>query len=183
MTNETEGPAIIALGLDERRKARAGVFGGDAAQAAAGRARDLRLVVVPVDGEALLALSAELPRGDLTKEGVGFLPVVSRALYERALAAAGVTGSGRQGGKGNATEGRKQADPQRRLPASWAEISVDDLVLAEDHEPGNGWYEAVVLETLPGDVLRLRFRDYPSEPEVIRNVDQLALMHPKIAST
>ena len=66
----------------------------------------------------------------------------------------------------------------KRPPASWAEIDVGDLVLAENWEPKTGWYEAVVLEQIGADELKLRFRDYPEEGTLVRRRNQLALLSP-----
>jgi hypothetical protein len=66
----------------------------------------------------------------------------------------------------------------KRLPATWAEIDVGDLVLAENWEPKTGWYEAVVLEQIGADELKLRFRDYPEEGTLVRRRNQLALLSP-----
>jgi hypothetical protein len=51
-------------------------------------------------------------------------------------------------------------------------------VLAENWEPKTGWYEAVVLEQVGADELKLRFRDYPEEGTLVRRRNQLALMSP-----
>ena len=70
------------------------------------------------------------------------------------------------------------ATKPKRPPASWAEIDVGDLVLAENWEPKTGWYEAVVLEQIGADELKLRFRDYPEEGTLVRRRNQLALLSP-----
>jgi hypothetical protein len=66
----------------------------------------------------------------------------------------------------------------RRAAATWAEIEVGDLVLAENWEPESGWYEAVVLEKLGADEFRLQFRDYPEEGTLARRRNQLGLLPP-----
>ena len=51
-------------------------------------------------------------------------------------------------------------------------------MLVENWEPETGWYEAVVLEKLGDDELKLRFRDYPEEGTLVRRRNQLALLSP-----
>jgi hypothetical protein len=49
-------------------------------------------------------------------------------------------------------------------------------VIALD-EPGEGWYETVVVET-SGDVLTLRWRDYPRERKITRHRSSVGLLYP-----
>ncbi len=65
--------------------------------------------------------------------------------------------------------------PHRR-PKHWDEITVGDLVLAYDAD-SEAWYEAIVLG-IDGDLLRLRWRDYPLERIAPQRRDQLALLPP-----
>jgi hypothetical protein len=67
------------------------------------------------------------------------------------------------------------SSPQRR-PKHWDEITVGDLVLAYDPEI-EGWFEAIVLG-IDGELLRLRWRDYPLERLAPQRRDQLALLPP-----
>jgi hypothetical protein len=58
----------------------------------------------------------------------------------------------------------------------WADIEVGSLVLAAEG-PGEPWYEAVVVKAA-GDVLTLRWRDFPEYPQVVRRRHKVALLHP-----
>ena len=60
------------------------------------------------------------------------------------------------------------------LPKSWAEIQVGSLVLAHEGLK-EGWWEAVVTE-MRGDVLTLRWRDYPDLAAIARNRKEVALL-------
>jgi len=60
------------------------------------------------------------------------------------------------------------------LPKSWAEIQVGSLVLAHEGLE-EGWWEAVVTE-MHGDVLTLRWRDYPDLAAIARNRNEVALL-------
>ena len=71
-----------------------------------------------------------------------------------------------------------KASSPKQPPTTWAEIDVGDLVLAENWDPETGWYEAVVLEQIGDDELKLRFRDYPEEGTLVRRRNQLALLSP-----
>jgi hypothetical protein len=51
-----------------------------------------------------------------------------------------------------------QQNATKDLPKNWDEIAAGHVVIALD-EPGEGWYEAIVLET-NGDMLTMRWRDY-----------------------
>jgi hypothetical protein len=51
-------------------------------------------------------------------------------------------------------------------------IGVGDLVVAQE-SPEDGWYAAIVVEA-NGDMLTLRWRDYPREGRVVRHRKRLA---------
>jgi len=54
--------------------------------------------------------------------------------------------------------GRRGSSPN--LPRTWHEIGVGDLVVAQEEDPTDGWYEAIVVE-VTNDMFTLRWRDYP----------------------
>jgi len=64
-----------------------------------------------------------------------------------------------------------QGDP----PKSWDEIAPGHVVIALD-EPGEGWYETIVVET-SGDMLTLRWRDYPRERRITRHRLSVGLLY------
>ncbi len=59
-------------------------------------------------------------------------------------------------------------------PADWDEIGLGSLVLATTGTD-DGWWEALVIR-LDGDVLTLKWRDFPREPVVMRRRTELALL-------
>ena len=63
------------------------------------------------------------------------------------------------------------------LPRNWREIGVGDLVVTQEG-PEDGWYEAIVVEAA-GDMLTLRWRDYPRERRVGRHRLRLGLLYPR----
>ena len=52
------------------------------------------------------------------------------------------------------------------------------MVLAP--EPDNGWWEATV-QKITGDLVTLRWRDFPEEPPFARRADQLGYLPPALA--
>jgi hypothetical protein len=61
-------------------------------------------------------------------------------------------------------------------PKSWDEIEIGSLVLATTGIE-DGWWEAII-ESIDGDILTCRWRDYPTEPNVMRRRNELALLAP-----
>ena len=60
------------------------------------------------------------------------------------------------------------------LPKTWSDIQVGSLVIGhEGHD--YGWWEAIVTE-VRGDVLTLRWRDYPKQAAVTRDRQEVALL-------
>ena len=63
-------------------------------------------------------------------------------------------------------------------PEDWSKLKVGNLVLASDG-PGDGWYEADVVEALPDDRFKLRWYEWPDLPDFVRPVTEIALLHPQ----
>jgi hypothetical protein len=59
---------------------------------------------------------------------------------------------------------------------NWREIGVGDLVVA-NQDRDEGWYEAIVVEA-NGDMLTLRWRDYPRERRIVHHRLRLGLLYP-----
>jgi len=60
------------------------------------------------------------------------------------------------------------------LPRTWDELAPGHLVIAQETLE-YGWWEAVVLDR-NGDMLSLRFRDYPKLPKFVRHRSAVALI-------
>ncbi|MDP2356216.1 MAG: hypothetical protein Q8M31_09160 [Beijerinckiaceae bacterium] len=177
MTDENRPPAIVVFGLDEQRRPRAGAFPADQEGETAKRAQAVTFVCKPVTATPeLLRMAASVPFGDLAKPGAAFVPIVVRTLYDRLLAASGVTGSP-GGGSGTSKMSASGASGEKR-PASWADIDVGDMVLVAEIEPGDGWYEALIVEKMGPDAFRLKYRDTPDFPLVVRMRKELGLLPP-----
>jgi hypothetical protein len=65
------------------------------------------------------------------------------------------------------------------LPQDRDEIGLGSFVLAMD-APAEGWWEAEVIG-INGSVYSLRWRDYPTEPTLLRKAGELALLPPNQA--
>ncbi|UGB24896.1 hypothetical protein LPC10_18525 [Methylorubrum sp. B1-46] len=61
-------------------------------------------------------------------------------------------------------------------PRDPTEIGLGSLVLAHEG-PDEGWWEAEVIG-INGRVFSLRWRDYPTQPTILRRATELALLPP-----
>ena len=61
-------------------------------------------------------------------------------------------------------------------PRDPAEIGLGSVVLAHEG-PDEGWWEAEVIG-INGRVFSLRWRDYPTQPTILRKATELALLPP-----
>jgi hypothetical protein len=112
--------------------------------------------------------------------GKAFVPFVRRDLYDKLIAAAG-NGNGSSPVRltGSHAGGAATANPPNgnpNLPRSWHEIGLGDLVVAQQTLE-DGWYEAIVIE-VNGDMLTLRWRDYPRERKLVRHRLRVGLRYP-----
>jgi hypothetical protein len=70
----------------------------------------------------------------------------------------------------------QKTSPGPRQSQRGAEIAPGHLVIAQE-ALDYGWWEAIVLGRT-GDMLTLRFRDYPKLPKFARHRTAIALMSP-----
>jgi hypothetical protein len=73
--------------------------------------------------------------------------------------------------------GRRRLGRPPRLPRSWREIGLGDLVVAQEADPEDGWYEAIVVEAA-NDMFTLRWRHYPRLRRITRHRHRLGLLYP-----
>jgi len=170
------GSGVVVFGKDGAAKPHASWFGEADARLALKAARLMGMQALRPISEAARELTAKLPKGRVFASGRGFVPFVRPKLYE-ALATA-------------------QADPLNQIPLSdmpeEKHLSSDaaaagqtdttspstepregSVVLAPA-APGEGWWEAVIVK-VKGDLLTLRWRDYPDDPVFARRRHQIAL--------
>ncbi len=179
MTKETNGtaPDLIALGRDEHGKPRAARFPVAQADLVAKAAKAMNLTVCKADSAALAELAKKLPNGRLYATGRGFVPPVGRSLYGKIVEELQLAGQPvpRDADQANA----EQAAPG--LPTSWDDIAVGHMVIAQEGAT-DGWWEAIVLAR-DGDMLTLKWRDYPKQANVTRHAGAVALLKPSPVST
>ncbi len=120
-------------------------------------------------------VAQKLPIGRLYANGRGFVPNVRQTLYSEVIVA--LAGEPQQGAVG--TDDDAGTPVARGLPRNWDEIAPGHLVVAQE-SLANGWWEAIVIER-KGDMLTLRFRDYPRLPKFFRHCTAIALMSPASA--
>lgn len=189
-------PALIVFGTDDTGRPHASVFDqadADKAKAAAGLMGMYSLPVRPAEHTDIVG---QLPPGRVFDSGKAFVPFVKGELYDRISAlgeAAGVlVPVGAVDGRGEAetppaaapesSSEDANAEPSgpANAPDPWADIKVGSLVLCQDAE-AEGYFEARVVKEKGKGIFTLKFRDYPDEPTVDRQIKQMALLHPSAA--
>jgi hypothetical protein len=164
---------IVVFGKDEAGKPHASLFSEADAPLATKAAGLMGMQVLRPVSTAASELAAKLPKGRVFASGRGFVPFVRLKLYEALL--------------------MTHADPENQLPvdasapskpigssdtppstdASLIDLKEGTVVLAPA-APDEGWWEAVVVKA-KGDLLTLRWRDYPDDPPFARRRNQIAL--------
>ena len=160
--------ALIVLGYDEHHKPQGAQFPAVDAELVAKAARLMDLKVYEAITEDLAALAKKLPVGRLYSNGRGFVPNVRQSLYSEII----VT----RPNPGRLGKDKDELPVATGLPRTWDEIAPGHLVIAQEALE-YGWWEAIVLART-GDMLTLRFRDYPKLPKFARHRAAVALMSP-----
>ena len=179
MTKPTKGngngnkssSALFVLGYDDQQKPRGARFvdADPSLVAKAAQLMDLN-VYQAVNGD-LADLAKKLPVGRLYSTGKGFVPNIRQTLYSDIIAALA--------GAPEAARGKDEELPTvaSGLPKTWDEIGPGHLVIAQESHD-NGWWEAICIKA-DGDMLSLRFRDYPKLPKFARHKTAVALICPE----
>jgi hypothetical protein len=190
----SEAPDIVLFGLDESRKPRAARFGSGHGNLAAKAAELMSLTACSVSSPALAEIAEKLPTGRMYANGRAFVPNVRRDLYAKLVEAANTNKV--SDGQGQADEpagkpaepatadngpGPSAAEPAEPVvaqgyPRDWNDISVGHLVVASGGAT-DGWWEAIVIG-LEGDMLTLRWRDFPKYPKFVQHRSAVALLKP-----
>lgn len=168
MTNKTEEKEYLVIaGILKDGKPHAARF--PAAEHAAVRkaAEQLNLRPAKASGEAALKVVRKLPEGKIFAAGKALVPFVKAELYTELLKVVTFevetdlpAPQTAQSKSANGSDKDKPTVPAQDL---WLAIKVGSVVLCryvEDNEPG--WWESVVNSiSKDGDVLTVRWRDYP----------------------
>lgn len=194
-TGDQPAPAVVLFGLDDRGKAHAAWFAEDHAAAGAAAAEAMGMFALPVEDDAVRALAGQVPQGKIFASGKAFVPFVKASLFDalvmhlpedqRDRARQPVRVSGKAAGNSYAVAsgavdggGSAPAGTPHDLPDDWSKIKVGSVVLASEGRE-DGWYEADVLEALPGNRFKLRWHDWPDLPKFERTLTEIALLHPQ----
>ena len=153
--------AVVVFGLGDGDKPQAARFPEKLSNLAIKAAEQLKLNVLKVTTDEVAKIAAQLPVGRINANGRGFIPYVSQNLYQKLTELAGTV----------------QPAPAPNLPRSWNEIDVGHLVIAREEGVDEGWFEAIVLAK-DGDMLTLKWRDYPKQAHQIRHRASVALLNP-----
>ena len=180
-TVETLYPApIILFGMDSRGKPKAARFRKDHADLAVKAASQLQLQVLANDNPRIGEIAARLPVGRVHATGPTFVPFIRRDLYDKLIAVAS-NGNSQPPAPASATAATSGSAPKPsgsapNLPETWDKIGIGDLVIAQE-SLDDGWYAAIVIEA-NGDMLTLRWRDYPHATRIVRHRKRLGLLYP-----
>jgi hypothetical protein len=169
-SNSAKPPAkvYVLLGADEYAKPRAARFSAEDPALLAKAAETMFLRLVEVTDPDVAEIAATLPAGRLHANGKGLVPYIKGALYNELLVAT----LANQLPKPN-------PDPAPQdLPRTWDEIAPGHLVIAREALE-IGWWEAVVIER-NGDLVTVRYRDYPQYPPMVRHRSAVALISPGV---
>ncbi|GJD50516.1 hypothetical protein OPKNFCMD_3259 [Methylobacterium crusticola] len=196
-------PALVLFGRDESGRPRAAWFDASEAKLAAQAAGLMKLRVLHLANDEQRRFADEFTHGRVFSSGRAFVPYVRRELYPRLVEIAGgsspslVEGGAKPSGKPPAAvkppEGPAVAQPAKAAakpaarPAERAfvgnpqpqdrdEIGLGSFVLVTEG-PSEGWWEAEVIG-INGGVFSLRWRDYPTEPTLLRRAGEVALLPP-----
>jgi len=125
--------------------------------------------LVEVEQPILDQLDPNMPEGKMTADGrPDELPVMLRSSFERLLQLV----EARQAAKPAGSEGKPP------LPAPWSDIRVGSIVLASESKE-DGWHECVVSAIEGnGEVLLLRWRDYPDFDYFKKPITRVGLLPP-----
>jgi hypothetical protein len=158
----------VVFGADELAKPRAARFAADDPELLAKAVESMHLRMIEVIGPDLAELADRLPLGRLHATGRGLVPFINGDLYAELV---------------NATVGNQEppANPDpaaNELPRTWDELGPGHLVIAKE-SLNCGWWEAVVVERT-GDLVTLKYRDYPRYPNMVRHRSAVALISPAV---
>jgi len=180
---------VVLFGLDETGKPRAARFSGEHTDLAAKAAGLMNLTICDVNSPELAAIAQQLPVGRIHANGRGLVPNVRRDLYDKLMEASGAATKSDSENQGigkpadNPTEtSAPNSDPTSPAPSvaeyprDWNDIGVGHLVIAQEGAV-SGWWEAIVTAR-EGDMLTMRWRDYPGYPKIVQHRTAVALLRP-----
>jgi hypothetical protein len=164
---------IIVLGFDDKQKPCGARFTGAKPDLVAKAADLMGLNAYEVTTPDVAAVAKKLPVGKLYANGRGFVPNIRQDLYSKVVVELASDPDQKAKATDKNNDGIKVASG---LPRAWDEIAPGHLVIAQESLE-HGWWEALVINR-QGDMLTLRYRDYPHLPKFQRHRTAIALMSP-----
>jgi hypothetical protein len=171
--------------MDDKGKPRGARF-AEFNERALNFALGLKLTGVHPASPAFTEIGMKLPPGRLYSSGKAFIPNIRRDVVEKLEAALALAAPGDESrthkpaapaeGHSDDTTVRTISPITYGLPRSWDSIGVGSVVIIEESAI-DGWWPSTVLER-DGEILTLRFRDYPRQPKFQRHISQVALINP-----
>jgi hypothetical protein len=156
--------SYILLGADEYAKPRAARFTGENPTLLSKAAEVMHLRMVEITEPDVAEIAALLPAGRLHANGRGLVPYVKGDVYSELMCAALPT-----------KPPQPNPDPTAQdLPRSWDDLAPGHVVIAKESLE-LGWWEAVVIERT-GDLVTIKYRDYPQYPPLVRHRSVIALI-------
>jgi hypothetical protein len=149
---------IVLFGLSDDGKPQAGVFPEAKSSVVKKAAKQLRLKAVRLSAKQLAALGTEIPPGRLYANRRSIIPTVKRDVHEKLIQFAKSVGGA---GEDRGSSGNQSMPPPAGFPQDWASIAPGHQVIVQCSLP-DGWWECIVIKR-EGEMLTVRYRDYPKE--------------------
>ena len=156
--------SYILLGADEYAKPRAAWFSGEDPALLAKAAETMHLRLIEITEPEVAEIAALLPAGRLHANGKGLVPYIKGHVYTDLMYTA-------------LSPKPPQANPDpapQDLPRTWDDLAPGHIVIAKETLE-LGWWEAVVIERT-GDLVTVKYRDYPQYPPLVRHRSVIALI-------
>jgi hypothetical protein len=190
---------LFVYGLDEAGKPKGARFSMSDMETVSPVVTALRLQFFDGGGsEEMVNLGMKLAVGRVYARGKSFIPNIKRDLYDGILAAVALQKAELDRSQAERTAAAAAARDVAKsseqvpayvptvlpplasgLPQNWESIAAGNLVLA-DEGPGEGYWQAIVISR-DGEILTLRYRDFPKVPKFERHVSTIALINPRPA--
>jgi hypothetical protein len=162
-------PILVVFGLDDKGQPRAGSFFEIDFEPARKAASLLKLHSFESTADLLRPALKKIGEGQAFASGWAIIPRIRRNHYDTLLS---VIASVRP---------TASVDTSNVLfPASWEDIQKDSLVLAQADSADLGWWPSIV-EKIEGQMLTLRWKDFPKDSKFKRHISAVALIRPPVA--
>jgi hypothetical protein len=156
--------SYVLLGADEYAKPRAARFSGEDPALLAKAAETMHLRLIEITEPEVAEIAALLPAGRLHANGKGLVPFIKGHVYTDLMYTAL-----------SPKPPRANPDPAPQdLPRTWDDLAPGHIVIAKETLE-LGWWEAVVIQRT-GDLVTVKYRDYPQYPPLVRHRSVIALI-------